>query len=104
MDLANSAGDLRRRDAITDPPAGHRISLGHRIDDHRPLAHAGNLGHRDVRDLRAFTRIENVLVNLVSETKRIELLAESGDKFHLSAAENFPRGIVWIADDDGPGL
>src|SRR5215211_7176541 len=99
MYLANRARDLRRGYAITNAPTGHRISFRHRVNDDCAFPHAVELGHRDVFDLGAVARVEDVFVNLIREAKRIELLAEPGDKLHLVASENFSSRIIRIAND-----
>ena len=104
MHLANRAGDFRRSDAITNSPSGYRISLGHRVHDHRALAHACDLCHRDMGDLGGFAGIENVFVDLVSKTERVKFLAQSGDELHLSARKDLAGRIVGIADNYGSCL
>ncbi len=101
MNLPDRARDLRRRDTVTDTPASDGISFRHRVDYDSSLAHPVELGHRDVFDLCAVTRIKNVLVDLVSEAKRVKLLAKPGNEFHLTAGKNFACRIIRIADDDG---
>src|SRR4051794_20167960 len=104
MDLTNRAGDFRWRNTVTNPPSSHRISFRHRIHDHGPVAHSFDLRHRDVRDLCAFAWIEDVLVDFVREAERVELLTKTSDEFHLVASENLARRIVWVANDNRPGL
>src|ERR1043166_248177 len=45
-------------------------------------------------------RVKNVLVDLIREAERVELLAEAGYEFHLIARENFSGRIIRIANDD----
>src|ERR1041385_9342475 len=104
MALANRAGDLGWRDAITNAPARHGISFRHRVYDDRSLSHTVELGHRDMFDLGVFTWIENVLVDLIGKAKRVNLLAKFGDEFHLVAIEYFARRIIRIADDNRFGV
>src|ERR1044072_6847004 len=101
MYFANRARDLGRCDAVTNTPASHGVRLRHRVDDNGSISHAVELGHRDVCVLSALARIKNVLVDLVSEEKRIELLTEPRNELHLITTKNFSGRIVWIADDDG---
>ena len=104
MHFTNTARDLGRRDAVTHSPTRDRVSLRHRVHDDCSFAHAVELGHRDVFDLCAFTRVENVLVNLIGEAECIELLTKSGNELHLFETKDFSRGIVGIANDDRFGL
>src|ERR1700686_285465 len=98
MHLANGAGNFRRGNAVAAPPARYRISLGHRVDDHRAAAHALDLSHRDMRDLSSCAWVKNVLVDRISEAERIKLAGQAGDEFHFVAGENLAGGIVRIAD------
>src|SRR5215813_12573788 len=54
--------------------------------------------------LGADARVKDVLVNLVREAKRVELLTERCDEFHFGAREDLAGGIVGIAENDGAGL
>src|SRR5947207_1474568 len=47
--------------------------------------------------------VEDVLVDLVGDGKRVPLDAEVGDAAELLAAENLTGGIVGRVDDDGLG-
>src|SRR6185369_5343433 len=104
MDLANSARDVWWSEAVADAPTSYRIGFRHRINNHCSVAHAVDLGHRDVLNFGADAWIENVFVDLVSETKRVKLLAESGDEFHFVTGENFSRRIIWVANNDCLGV
>ena len=104
MYFANRVRYFRACDAVTNAPTGDRIRFRHRIDDHRAIAHPLNLGHRDVLDLCPFTRVKNVFVDLVGETKGVELSTEFADEFHFVASEHFAGRVIGIADDDCPGL
>jgi RND family efflux transporter MFP subunit len=100
VNFSNSVCYFRRRYTVANTPTCDRISFRHRIHDDCALTHSVDLGHRDVTNVGAVARIQNVFVDLVGEAQRIEFLAKTGDVFHLVPGKDFARRIIRIANND----
>ena len=96
MHLADGVGQLGAGEDVAEPPAGDAEGLGQAADGDGAVVHARERGHRDV----LVGVVEDVLVDLVGDAERVELLAEPGDQLQLGAAEHLAAGIVRRVDDD----
>src|SRR6202022_1199528 len=95
VDFADGARHLGGRDRVGQPPAGDRVRLREPIDRDGSLAHA--IEHRDADVL---ARVNKMLVDLVRDRQRVELVAEAGDERQLLGVVDLAGWIVRRGDDD----
>src|SRR5437879_8983370 len=98
MHLAEGVRTLRRRARVRQPPAGDAVGRGETVNGHRPIAHAVEGG-----DAQMLAAVDEMLIDLVRDRQRVELLAETGDERQLVPGVDLPGRVVWSVDDDRPG-
>ena len=99
MHFADAGGEVRRGDDPADAPTGDRVGFGHRIDEHRAVAH---VRQRDGGDVGGAIE-ENVFVDFVGDGEAIVLFAKRGDEFEFGAPKDLAGGVIGRVDDDGFG-
>ena len=86
-----------RCDSVAETPAGNGIGLGQARTADRPLPHARQTVHVDM----LVSIIDDMLVDLVHDGKRIILDAEFRNQFQFVVGEDFAGWIRRIADQNG---
>ena len=75
--------DVGRADHPADPPAGHRVGLGHAVDARRTV---GQLGHERRHRRELVLAVGEVLVDLVGDDPDAVLDGPAADRLDLVAA------------------
>ena len=84
-----------RHDAVTEPPARHRVRLREAVEEDRPLAHPGEPGDRDELAL-----VKELAVDLVREHGDPARGGERGNALELAPVEHASGRILGGVDDD----
>ena len=93
VDLLDALGNLGRGDGVAQTPTGDGVGLGQRAAADGALEHAGQRGHIDM----LVGRIDDVLVDLVSDAVGVVLFAQVGDKSELLARKDLAAGVGRVA-------
>ena len=83
LQVGGGLDHVGRADQPPDPPAGHRVGLGHAVDDHGLL---GELRHRLQDRGEARVAVDQVLVDLVGEDPQAVLQGPAADRLDLLGA------------------
>ena len=90
-----------RGDHPADAPAGHRVGLGHAVDDDPAVAELGrDDGHRHVRRVA----VDEVLVDLVAEHPDVVLRGPAADRRDVVGVHDGARGVRRRDEDQQLGL
>ena len=87
-------------DDVADADAALGVPLGHGINDDHVLFDAFQVHGGDIR----LVRIAELAIDLVGEEVQIVFLNDVAESVELFLRIEIARGVVRVADEDGPGL